>query len=54
MTHAVRHYVQDSDGAAFYAACAYPGGTAVLAATVMELSDGLVQNQIVTQAWGES
>jgi hypothetical protein len=54
MSHEVRHAVQDDDGAAFYEACAYPDGTAVLCATVLELSDGLIARQTVVQAWDES
>ena len=54
MSHAVRHAVQDDHGAAFYEACSYPDGTAVLCATVLELTDGLIMRQTVVQAWDET
>ena len=54
MSHAVGHCVEDTDGAAFTEACRYPDGTNVMCATVLELSEGLILEQKVVQAWDES
>ena len=53
MTHAVGHRVGDEAGAAFTLACRYPTGARVLCATVLELEDGRIADQIVVQAWDE-
>jgi hypothetical protein len=54
MTHAVGHSVEDENGGAFTEACRYPDGTNVLCATVFKLSDGVIVDQTVLQAWDES
>jgi hypothetical protein len=54
MTHQVGHCVEDEHGAALTEACRYPDGTNVLCATVLELSDGLITDQRIVQAWDES
>jgi hypothetical protein len=53
MTHRIQHSVQDEAGAAFTEACRYPDGTAVMCATVLEISDGVVTRQTAVQAWDE-
>jgi len=53
MTHAVQHTVSDDTGAAYTVACRYPDGTAVLCATVLELSGGAIAGQTVVQVWDE-
>jgi hypothetical protein len=53
MTHKVGHCVEDEHGAALTEACRYPDGANVLCATVLELSDGLITDQRVVQAWDE-
>jgi hypothetical protein len=53
MTHAVGHRVKDDTGAAYTQACRYPDGTNVLCATVIELQDGQIAGQTVTQVWDE-
>lgn len=53
MTHRIQLSVQDEAGAAFTEACRYPDGTAVMCATVLETSDGLVTRQTAVQAWDE-
>jgi hypothetical protein len=53
MTHRIQHSVHDEAGAAFTEACRYPDGTAVMCATVLETSGGLVARQTVVQAWDE-
>lgn len=54
MTHSVRHAVNDATGAAVIVACAYPDGTRVLCASVLELEGGLVADQTVVQVWDEA
>ena len=54
MTHAVGHSVLDENGAALTEACRYPDGTNVICATVIALSDGLIVDQKVVQAWDEA
>ena len=54
MTHEVGHCVEDAHGAALTEACRYPDGTNVLCATVLELTDGLITDQRIVQAWDES
>ncbi len=53
MTHRVVGTVRDEGGAAFTEACSYPDGKAVLCATLLETSDGLVRRQTVVQAWDD-
>jgi hypothetical protein len=54
MTHSVRHRVHDESGAAYVEACQYPDGTNVVAATVIELDDGMISAQTVLEAWDEA
>jgi hypothetical protein len=54
MTHSVGHDVMDQNGAAFTESCRYPDGTNVLCVTVFKLSDGLITDQTVLQAWDET
>lgn len=54
MSHAVKHTVSDSTGAAYTQACRYPDGTNVLCATVIELESGAIVGQTVVQVWDES
>ena len=53
MTHRVKDVVQDDDGVAFTEACAYPDGTRVLCATVLQTGEGRVTRQVGIQAWDE-
>jgi hypothetical protein len=54
MSHSVRHRVHDATGAAYTQACAYPDGTNVLCATVIELDGGLISGQTVLEVWDEA
>jgi hypothetical protein len=54
MTHAVGQHVEDEHGAAFSESCTYPDGTNVMCMTVFSLSDGLIADQTVLQAWDEA
>jgi hypothetical protein len=54
MTHVVGHHVEDEHGAAFSESCTYPDGTNVMCMTVFTLSDGLIADQTVLQAWDEA
>lgn len=53
MSHKVGPTVSDGDQMAFTEACAYPDGTKVFCATVIELRDGTIANQTIVQAWDE-
>lgn len=53
MTHKVGPTVTDGDQMAFTEACAYPDGTKVFCATMIELRDGAIANQTIVQAWDE-
>lgn len=53
MTHRIERAVADENGAAFTEACRYADGTNVLCATVFRVSDGLIVDQTVVQAWDE-
>lgn len=53
MTHKVDATVAEGDRLAFTQACAYPDGTRVFCAAVLDLSGGRVVRQTVVQAWDE-
>lgn len=51
MTHALERVVVGETGAAFTEACAYPDGTRVLCAAVVDLAGGRITRQTCVQAW---
>lgn len=53
MTHKVDITITEGDRMAFTQACAYPDGTKVFCAAVMDLRDGQIARQTVVQAWDE-
>jgi ketosteroid isomerase-like protein len=53
MTHKVDTTIADGDSLAFTQACAYPDGTKVFCAAMLELKNGLIARQTVVQAWDE-
>lgn len=53
MTHEVGPTIANGDQMAFTEACAYPDGTKVFCATVLELRDGTIANQTIVQAWDD-
>ncbi|HWW48622.1 MAG TPA: nuclear transport factor 2 family protein [Xanthobacteraceae bacterium] len=53
MTHDVDVTVSEGDRMAFTEACAYPDGTRVFCAAVLELKDGKIANETMVQAWDE-
>ena len=53
MTLKVDATVAEGDRLAFTQACAYPDGTRVFCAAVLDLSGGRVVRQTVVQAWDE-
>ncbi|MGX8010407.1 nuclear transport factor 2 family protein [Mesorhizobium sp. ORM8.1] len=53
MTHKVDTTIANGDSLAFTQACAYPDGTKVFAAAMLELKDGRIARQTVVQAWDE-
>ncbi|TPN36568.1 nuclear transport factor 2 family protein [Mesorhizobium sp. B2-3-3] len=53
MTHKVDATVAEGDSLAFTQACAYPDGTKVFCASMLELKDGRIARQTVVQAWDE-
>jgi ketosteroid isomerase-like protein len=53
MTHKVDTTIADGDNLAFTQACAYPDGTKVFCAAMLELKDGQIARQTVVQAWDE-
>lgn len=53
MTHKVDMAVGDGKQMAFTQACAYPDGTKVFCAAVLDLRDGLIAKQTIVQAWDE-
>ncbi|CAN7208463.1 nuclear transport factor 2 family protein [Mesorhizobium caraganae] len=52
MTHKV-DTTTDGDNLAFTQACAYPDGTKVFCAAMLELKNGRIARQTVVQAWDE-
>ena len=53
MTHKVDTTIADGDNLAFTQACAYPDGTRVFCAAMLELKNGRIARQTVVQAWDE-
>ncbi len=53
MTHQVDTTIAEGSRLAFTQACAYPDGTCVFCAAILDLSDGLIVRQTVVQAWDE-
>lgn len=53
MTHQVDTTIAEGSRLAFTQACAYPDGTRVFCAAILDLSDGLIVRQTVVQAWDE-
>jgi hypothetical protein len=51
MTHNVETSLADGDRLAFTQACAYPDGTRVFCAAMIELVGGKISRQTVVQAW---
>jgi hypothetical protein len=51
MTHSVEHGLAEGDRLAFTQACAYPDGTRVFCAAMVELAGGKISKQTVVQAW---
>jgi SnoaL-like domain len=54
LTHAVKHAVQDDDGAAYVIGCSYPDGSKVMCASAIKLERGLISEQTVVQVWDQS
>jgi hypothetical protein len=53
LTHRVDTSIAEGDRLAFTQACDYPDGTKVFGIATVELSDGLIAQQTVAQAWDE-
>ncbi len=53
MTHKVDATIAEGNRLAFTQACAYPDGTRVFCAAILDLSDGRITRQTVVQAWDE-
>lgn len=53
MSHRVDTTIAQGDNLAFSQACAYPDGTKVFCAAMLELRDGKIARQTVVQAWDE-
>ena len=53
MTHNVSVTVAEGDHLAFSENCAYPDGTKVFCAALVDLKDGKIARQTVVQAWDE-
>ena len=53
MTHRVDVTIAEGDRLAFTQDCAYPDGTKVFCAALVELDDGKIARQTVVQAWDE-
>jgi ketosteroid isomerase-like protein len=51
MTHTVETGVANGDRLAFTQACAYPDGTRVFCAAMLDLAGGKISRQTVVQAW---
>jgi hypothetical protein len=51
MTHNVETSLADGNRLAFTQACAYPDGTRVFCAAMIELAGGKISRQTVVQAW---
>ncbi|MBB6469022.1 ketosteroid isomerase-like protein [Aminobacter lissarensis] len=53
MSHRVDLTIAQGDNLAFSQDCAYPDGTKVFCAAMLELKDGKIARQTVVQAWDE-
>jgi ketosteroid isomerase-like protein len=53
MTHKIDRLVLGDGGAAYLETCAYPDGTKVRCAAVLDLRDGRIVRQSGVQAWDE-
>jgi len=53
MTHKVDVTIAEGDRLAFTQDCAYPDGTKVFCAALVDLEDGKIARQTVVQAWDE-
>lgn len=53
MTHKVDMTIAEGDHLAFTQACAYPDGTKVFCAAILELKSDRIARQTVVQAWDE-
>lgn len=53
MTHKVDATIAQGDHLAFTQACAYPDGTRVFCAAILDLFEGRITRQTVVQAWDE-
>jgi len=53
MTHRVDVTIAEGDRLAFTQDCAYPDGTKVFCAALVDLRDGKIARQTVVQAWDE-
>ncbi len=53
MTHKVDVTIAEGDRLAFTEDCAYPDGTKVFCAALVDLEDGKIARQTVVQAWDE-
>ncbi len=53
MTHRVEIGASENGRLAFTEACAYPDGTKVFCASLVEMDDGRIKRQTVVQAWDE-
>ena len=51
MSHAVEFGLVQGDRLAFTQACAYPDGSRVFCAAIIELAGGKISRQTVVQAW---
>jgi ketosteroid isomerase-like protein len=51
--HRIENEVLGKDRVAFNAACEYPDGTRVLAATTLEVRDGKIVWEVSVEAWDE-
>lgn len=51
MTHSLDRVVVGEQGAAFLESCAYPDGTRVRCAAILDLRDGRIARQSGVQAW---
>ena len=51
MTHRIEAGVANGNTLAFTQACAYPDGTKVFCAAIVELNDGKILRQTAVQAW---
>jgi ketosteroid isomerase-like protein len=53
MTHRIETGIADGNDIAFTQACAYPDGTRVFCAAVLQLKNGRIVRQTAVQVWDE-